>query len=160
MPQPGCVQARLAQLELSTVGGAFTEVLPGMGMGMQLPGMSGLELMEKIFDDHPLATVILLTAYGTVEDAVKAMKKGAFYYLTKPVNLEELEFLVKKALSDKKMSLIPTRHAGSARVSAPAYCRPFQAPAGITCWRVDPGTTCRASHPMTRQSGAGGRQTS
>ncbi len=68
---------------------------------IRMPGMDGVTLLEKIKSADPGALVILLTAYGTVEDAVKAMKKGAFYYLTKPVNLEELEFLVKKALNSR-----------------------------------------------------------
>lgn len=66
---------------------------------IRMPEMDGVTLLERIRDEKPSAKVILLTAYGSVEDAVKAMKKGAFYYLTKPVNLEELEFLVKKAFS-------------------------------------------------------------
>lgn len=70
---------------------------------VKMPGMSGSELLEKILQIQPSAKVILLTAYGTVEDAVKAIKKGAFYYLQKPVNLDELEILVKKALSSKKL---------------------------------------------------------
>lgn len=68
---------------------------------IRMPGLSGLDLMEKIKSVDPRSVVILLTAYGSVEDAVKAMKKGAYYYLTKPVNLEELEFLVKKALAGR-----------------------------------------------------------
>ena len=64
---------------------------------IRMPHLSGTELLTKIMAANPQALVILLTAYGNVEDAVKAMKSGAFYYLTKPVNLEELEFLVKKA---------------------------------------------------------------
>ncbi len=66
---------------------------------IRMPGTSGIQLLEKIKNDNAGAAVILLTAYGSVEDAVKAMKKGAYYYLTKPVNLEELEFLIKKALA-------------------------------------------------------------
>jgi DNA-binding NtrC family response regulator len=66
---------------------------------IRMPEMDGTALLEAIRAEAPSAKVILLTAYGSVEDAVKAMKKGAFYYLTKPVNLEELEFLVKKAFS-------------------------------------------------------------
>ena len=65
----------------------------------RMPGLTGIQLLEKIKSFNPAALVILLTAYGSVEDAVKAMKSGAFYYLTKPVNLEELEFLIKKALA-------------------------------------------------------------
>jgi len=67
---------------------------------IRMPEMDGLELLEKIRSANANVKVILLTAYGSVEDAVKAMKSGAFYYLTKPVNLEELEFLVKKALAN------------------------------------------------------------
>ncbi len=70
---------------------------------IRMPEMDGSALLESIRAETPSAKVILLTAYGSVEDAVKAMKKGAFYYLTKPVNLEELEFLVKKAFSSHQM---------------------------------------------------------
>jgi len=70
---------------------------------IRMPEMDGIVLLESIKAELPSAKVILLTAYGSVEDAVKAMKKGAFYYLTKPVNLEELEFLVKKAFSSHQL---------------------------------------------------------
>ncbi len=70
---------------------------------IRMPDMDGVTLLETIKAGSPSAKVILLTAYGSVEDAVKAMKKGAFYYLTKPVNLEELEFLVKKAFSSHQL---------------------------------------------------------
>lgn len=70
---------------------------------IRMPEISGVELLEKIKHKNPNAKVILLTAYGSVEDAVKAMKKGAFYYLTKPVNLEELEFQVRKALASRDL---------------------------------------------------------
>jgi DNA-binding NtrC family response regulator len=68
---------------------------------IRMPGIDGIGLLEKIKAQDPLSKVILLTAYGSVEDAVKAIKKGAFYYLTKPINLEELEFLVKKAIANQ-----------------------------------------------------------
>lgn len=70
---------------------------------IRMPGTDGMTLLEKIKAKHPETTVILLTAYGTVENAVKAMKLGAFHYLTKPVNLEELEFLIKKALTQQSL---------------------------------------------------------
>jgi len=70
---------------------------------IRMPEMDGVALLEAIKNESPVAKVILLTAYGSVEDAVKAMKKGAFYYLTKPVNLEELELLVKKAFSSHQL---------------------------------------------------------
>ncbi|HXV27667.1 MAG TPA: sigma-54 dependent transcriptional regulator [bacterium] len=70
---------------------------------IRMPKMDGVTLLEKIKSQDPSAKVILLTAYGSVEDAVKAMKKGAFYYLTKPINLDEIEFLVKKALASQSL---------------------------------------------------------
>lgn len=70
---------------------------------IRMPGLDGVGLLEKIRGQNPRAKVILLTAYGSVEDAVKAMKKGAFYYLTKPINMEELEFLIKKALANRDL---------------------------------------------------------
>ena len=70
---------------------------------IRMPEMDGVALLEAIKNESSIAKVILLTAYGSVEDAVKAMKKGAFYYLTKPVNLEELELLVKKAFSSHQL---------------------------------------------------------
>ncbi len=70
---------------------------------LRMPGMDGMSLLEKIKAKYPEITVILLTAYGTVENAVKAIKAGAFHYLTKPVNLEELEFLIKKALTQQSL---------------------------------------------------------
>ncbi len=70
---------------------------------IRMPGKTGTEFLDQVMGDNPHALFILMTAYGSVEDAVKAMKKGAFYYLTKPVNLEELEFLVKKALASRSL---------------------------------------------------------
>lgn len=71
---------------------------------IRMPGQSGVEFLEKVMADNSHAIFILMTAYGSVDNAVKAMKKGAFYYLTKPVNLEELEFLVKKALNSRTLA--------------------------------------------------------
>ena len=70
---------------------------------LRMPSMDGMSLLEKVKAKYPEISVIVLTAYGTVENAVKAMKMGAFHYLTKPVNLEELEFLIKKALTDQSL---------------------------------------------------------
>lgn len=70
---------------------------------IRMPGLDGVALLEKIKNQNSRAAVILMTAYGSVEDAVKAIKKGAFYYLTKPVNMEELDFLIRKALSSRHL---------------------------------------------------------
>ena len=70
---------------------------------IRMPDTDGITLLHQINEISPQIPVILLTAYGSVENAVQAMKAGAFHYLTKPVNLDELEFMIKKALSSKKL---------------------------------------------------------
>jgi DNA-binding NtrC family response regulator len=65
---------------------------------LKLPGYDGLELLRKVKEFNPTTPFILLTAYGTVDLAVKAMKEGAYDYLSKPVNNEEMKLVVKKAL--------------------------------------------------------------
>lgn len=65
---------------------------------LQMPGMRGIELIRKIRAISPNALVIVITAFGTVDSAVESMKLGAFDYITKPFNREELKMVVKKAL--------------------------------------------------------------
>jgi DNA-binding NtrC family response regulator len=64
---------------------------------MMMPGMSGMELLERLRAQNPESEVIVLTGQGSVESAVRAMKLGAFDYLTKPFPLTELETLIEKA---------------------------------------------------------------
>lgn len=64
---------------------------------MKMPGMDGLELLKRIKKISPDTQVIVMTAFGTIETAVSAMKEGAFYYVNKPVDLEELSVILKKA---------------------------------------------------------------
>ncbi len=64
----------------------------------KMPGMSGEQLLEKIKTITPEIPFVLLTAYGTIELAVNAMRKGAYTYLTKPVNLDLLESVVNDLL--------------------------------------------------------------
>ncbi|MDC7220092.1 MAG: sigma-54 dependent transcriptional regulator [Spirochaetales bacterium] len=70
---------------------------------LRMPGMSGEELLKKISNAYPTVPVIILTGHGTVETAVDAMRNGAFDFLTKPVNLDRLGLLVKRALSTRKL---------------------------------------------------------
>jgi two-component system, NtrC family, response regulator AtoC len=64
---------------------------------VRLPGMSGLDLLKRIREFDPVIPVIVLTAYGSIEGAVEAMKLGAFDYVKKPVDLEELKLLADRA---------------------------------------------------------------
>lgn len=66
----------------------------------KLPDMDGIELLKKAKEVLPTMPFIIITAYGTIERAVEAMKKGAYTYLTKPVNLDILYSIVREALSE------------------------------------------------------------
>jgi two-component system response regulator AtoC len=64
---------------------------------LRLPGMNGIDLLRRIREFDPALPVIIMTAHGTIEGAVEAVKLGAFDYLKKPVDLEELKLLADRA---------------------------------------------------------------
>ncbi|HOO77391.1 MAG TPA: sigma-54 dependent transcriptional regulator [bacterium] len=70
---------------------------------LRMPGMTGLDLLKRGERISPGTLFIIMTAYGSVDSAVEAMKEGAFDYLTKPVNIEQLELLVARALKSQNL---------------------------------------------------------
>ncbi len=72
---------------------------------LKMPKMSGEELLKKVSSSYPTLPVIILTGHGTIETAVNAMRDGAYDFLTKPVNLDRLSLLVKRALSSRQLIL-------------------------------------------------------
>ena len=74
-----------------------------MLLDYRLPDTTGLEILERVRREAQELSVVMMTAYGTVENAVQAMKLGAFDYLTKPVNLDELVVIVQKALETTRL---------------------------------------------------------
>ncbi|HEX2250560.1 MAG TPA: sigma 54-interacting transcriptional regulator, partial [Gemmatimonadales bacterium] len=64
---------------------------------VRLPRMNGIDLLRRIQEFDPAIPVIIMTAYGTIEGAVEAVKLGAFDYMKKPVDLEELRLLADRA---------------------------------------------------------------
>ena len=70
---------------------------------LRMPGMDGLELLTRIKEIRPEVMVLLMTAYGTVKTAVKAMKLGAEDYLGKPIDVEELEVVLERVLEKKRL---------------------------------------------------------
>ncbi|MFH0953849.1 MAG: sigma-54 dependent transcriptional regulator [Verrucomicrobiota bacterium] len=70
---------------------------------VRMSGMDGLTLMQRALARTPAPVCILLTAYGTIETAVEAMKRGAYDFLTKPVHLDRLELLLQRALRERDM---------------------------------------------------------
>lgn len=65
---------------------------------IRMPEMSGLELVEKLKPTHAKTPVILITAFGSLETAVEAIRRGAFDYITKPFKLGEIDLTIKRAL--------------------------------------------------------------
>ncbi len=65
---------------------------------VRMAGMSGMDLLSRIRSADPAALVIVITAYGTIQQAVEAMKKGAYDYVTKPFDRDALKMTVRKAL--------------------------------------------------------------
>ena len=72
---------------------------------LKMPEMSGEELLKRISSSYPTIPVIILTGHGTIESAVEAMRNGAFDFVTKPVNLDRLSLLAKRALSNRELVL-------------------------------------------------------
>ncbi|MBW1758888.1 MAG: response regulator [Deltaproteobacteria bacterium] len=71
-------------------------------LDVKMPGMDGIETLGKIKSKYPLAEVIMLTGHATVESAIDGMKLGAFDYLMKPCDMDQLVGKVTEAASKKK----------------------------------------------------------
>src|SRR6266436_7009539 len=70
---------------------------------LKLPGCSGLEVLHESKQADPTIPVILITAYGSIEEAVAAMKDGAFDFIQKPVDLDHLNLLVARAARQQEL---------------------------------------------------------
>lgn len=70
---------------------------------MKLPQMSGLDLLTEVKKSYASTEVILITGYGSIESAVEAMKRGAFEYITKPINDNEIKIKINKIVEKKKI---------------------------------------------------------
>ena len=71
---------------------------------IKMPGMSGLELLERVKAEFPETTVVIITAYGSIESAVRAMKSGASDYLLKPFQPEQLNLVMEKVSQQRKLA--------------------------------------------------------
>ena len=72
---------------------------------LRMPGKSGLKVIDKALALPQKPAVLMMTAYGNIETAVEAMKRGAVDFLTKPVNIERLEMLIQRALKSKTLEV-------------------------------------------------------
>ena len=102
---------------------------------IKMPKMDGLELLQKVKEQRPSLAVIMVTAYASPEDAIAAMKAGAYDYLTKPFKLEEIKSVIHNALE------LTEGHA------------PVEAPVGIFCNIVGHSTKMVQIYNLVRQVG-------
>ena len=70
---------------------------------LKMPGMDGQELLARVRQGYPEVAVVIMTAHGTIRSAVEALRQGAEDYLTKPVDVEEVEYLLDQVLKRRKL---------------------------------------------------------
>lgn len=73
-------------------------------LDLKMPGMDGLSFLQWCKEASPAIQIIVVTGHGTIETAIEAMKRGAYDYLTKPYNLNELEVLISKAVEKQQLT--------------------------------------------------------
>ena len=69
----------------------------------KMPDLNGIEVLEQVKKMNPEISFVIVTAYGTVENAVKAMRLGAFDYISKPVDLDELDLMIERIIEHKNL---------------------------------------------------------
>jgi two-component system NtrC family response regulator len=70
---------------------------------LKMPGDSGMDVLKSIRSEHPETAVLIITAFGTVQTAVEAMRSGAYDYITKPIDFDELVLTVNRALEHQNL---------------------------------------------------------
>lgn len=108
---------------------------------LKMPGMSGMEVLEKIKKKDKNVVPIVITGYATIESAVESMKKGAFDFLRKPLTAEKLKSVARKALKERKASLevqpLRDKEVGTKRdhythtADLVAFVKPFDLPPSL-----------------------------
>ena len=123
---------------------------------INMPGADGFELLDRIKQHHPITEVVLITGYGTIENAVRGMRAGAFDYVTKPVLDDEMVLVVGRAIeavrlrtenADLRARLATHEDSRKAIGRDPAFLKVFET--------VDAVAPTRATVLITGESGTG-----
>ena len=72
---------------------------------VKMPGMDGIELLQRIKAVNEVTEVIVISGYANLDTAIEVTRKGAFYYLSKPFNLDQFRIIVEKALEKVRLSM-------------------------------------------------------
>ena len=91
--------AKISELEIAAV-----------LLDVRMPGMSGIEVLRRIADESPETGVIMVTAVGDAQTAIEAMKLGAYDYIIKPFNHDDLVLKVRRAIEKRNLMLENERH--------------------------------------------------
>ncbi len=79
-------------------------------MDVRMSNIDGIEALKRIKEFNPAIPIIIMTAYSSVDKAVAAMKLGAYDYLTKPLNFDELKITIERAMNHLKLFVCLIRH--------------------------------------------------
>jgi DNA-binding NtrC family response regulator len=112
--------------------GQFDVVL----LDVNLPDFSGLDLLNKFKEQHPEMEIIMLTAHASLDSAIQAMKSGAYDYLTKPFQFNELDIHVQKAFEKAKLVRRERQWVEHVRFESPRYRMVGSAPAHLRVMQI------------------------
>ena len=105
-------------------------------LDMVMPDLTGLEVLEKLKETQPECEAILLTGQGTIENAVQAMKLGAYDFLTKPFPLAELELLIQRAYERRQLNKENRQLKALLKRSEPKWDMIGQSPTMLDVYRL------------------------
>jgi len=103
---------------------------------VRLPGMSGLEVTREVRTTHPDLPIVVMTAFGSMEIAIEAIREGAFDYTSKPMNLEELKHTVSRALAQRSATELGQQSGSDGEDMAPLGAIIGRSPAMVDVYKT------------------------